>query len=36
MARITMTTDASVAAGDADLLSEAVPEDPWAEGAGTG
>ena len=32
MARITMTTDASVAAGDADLLSEAVPEDPGLKG----
>ena len=28
LARITMTTDPSVAAADADLLSEAVPEDP--------
>ena len=32
MARITMTTDASVAADDADLLSEAVPEDPGLKG----
>ena len=35
LARITMTTDAAVAAGDADLLSEAVPEDP-AQGPGAG
>lgn len=32
LARITMTTDASVAAADADLLSEAVPEDPELKG----
>ena len=32
LARITMTTDAAVAAGDADLLSEAVPEDPGLKG----
>ena len=32
LARITMTTDASVAADDADLLSEAVPEDPELKG----
>jgi 3-hydroxybutyryl-CoA dehydrogenase len=32
LARITMTTDPSVAAADADLLSEAVPEDPALKG----
>jgi 3-hydroxybutyryl-CoA dehydrogenase len=32
LAKITMTTDASVAADDADLLSEAVPEDPELKG----
>ncbi len=32
LARITMTNDASVAADDADLLSEAVPEDPALKG----
>ncbi len=32
LARITMTTDASAAAADADLLSEAVPEDPRLKG----
>ena len=32
LARITMTTDASVAAADADLLTEAVPEDPGLKG----
>ena len=32
LARITMTTDASAAAVDADLLSEAVPEDPELKG----
>ncbi len=32
LARITMTTDASEAAADADLLSEAVPEDPELKG----
>ncbi len=32
LARITMTTDASSAADDADLLSEAVPEDPGLKG----
>lgn len=31
-ARITLTTDASTAAEDADLLSEAVPEDPDLKG----
>jgi 3-hydroxybutyryl-CoA dehydrogenase len=28
LARITLTTDANIAAADADLLSESVPEDP--------
>jgi 3-hydroxybutyryl-CoA dehydrogenase len=32
LARITMTTDPSLAAADADLLSEAVPEDPNLKG----
>jgi 3-hydroxybutyryl-CoA dehydrogenase len=32
LARITMTTEPSVAAADADLLSEAVPEDPELKG----
>ena len=32
MARITMTSDASAAADGADLLSEAVPEDPGLKG----
>jgi 3-hydroxybutyryl-CoA dehydrogenase len=32
LARITMTTDQSVAAADADLLSEAIPEDPKLKG----
>jgi 3-hydroxybutyryl-CoA dehydrogenase len=32
LARITMTTDASSAADGADLLSEAVPEDPGLKG----
>jgi 3-hydroxybutyryl-CoA dehydrogenase len=32
LARITVTTDPSVAAADADLLSEAVPEDPKLKG----
>lgn len=32
LARITMTTDKAVAADDADLLSEAVPEDPGLKG----
>jgi 3-hydroxybutyryl-CoA dehydrogenase len=32
LAKITMTTDASVAAADADLLSEAIPEDPELKG----
>jgi 3-hydroxyacyl-CoA dehydrogenase len=32
LARITMTADPSVAAADADLLSEAVPEDPKLKG----
>lgn len=31
-ARITMTTDRSVAAADADLISEAVPENPTLKG----
>lgn len=31
-ARITMTTERSVAAADADLISEAVPEDPKLKG----
>jgi 3-hydroxybutyryl-CoA dehydrogenase len=32
LARISMTTEPSVAAADADLLSEAVPEDPELKG----
>ena len=32
MTRITMTTDPATAAADADLLSEAVPEDPKLKG----
>lgn len=32
LARITMSTEPSVAAADADLLSEAVPEDPDLKG----
>jgi 3-hydroxybutyryl-CoA dehydrogenase len=32
MKRITMTTDPATAAADADLLSEAVPEDPKLKG----
>ena len=32
MPRITMTTDPATAAADADLLSEAVPEDPELKG----
>ena len=32
LARISMTTEPSVAAADADLLSEAVPEDPDLKG----
>jgi 3-hydroxybutyryl-CoA dehydrogenase len=32
IARLTMTTDPSAAADDADLLSEAIPEDPQLKG----
>jgi 3-hydroxybutyryl-CoA dehydrogenase len=32
LARITMTSDPSVAAADVDLLSEAIPEDPKLKG----